>query len=234
MQKILDKINWIPVSNDTIHNNLIRQIDKRAFMTLCYLLILCHDEDYTITTIKSIQHTMKIKDNSTIRKLLKLLEEKELIKFKKCEDIFKYKYTDNIEIIVLYKEYALSNGFERIPTDIFKKYIYKIGYNGWALFCALAVYNNYNEGYAYPTYIKLQENLKMSPNTLKKTILNLCKYELITLIHNNKVWMYYDINDNLIFRYENNRYIVNYMYYDELWINYVKVDIKKIKSKNAV
>lgn len=102
------------------------------------------------------------------------------------------------------------------------------------MLCALAVYNNYNEGYAYPTYIKLQENLKMSPNTLKKTILNLCKYELITLIHNNKVWMYYDINDNLIFRYENNRYIVNYMYYDELWINYVKVDIKKIKSKNAV
>ena len=201
-------------------------------MTLCYLLIICHDEDYTITTIKSIQNIMRIKDNSTIRKLLKTLEDKELIKFDKDVDILKYKYTNNLKIVVLYKEYALNHkkGFEMIPTDIFKKYIYKIGYNGWALLCALAVYNNYNEGYAFPTYIKLQDNLKMSPNTLKNNIMILCKHELITLLHNNKIWEYYDSNDNLIFRYENNKYIVNYMYYDMLWLKY----IKQIKNKDII
>lgn len=234
MQKIIEKVNWIPIANDTVHKGVIRIIDKRAFATLSYLLIICHDEDYAITTIKTIQQIMKIKENRTIRKILKTLEDVKYINFDKEVDILKYKYTDVLKINILYKKYALenNNGFEMIPTDLFKKYIYNIDHNGWSLLCTLAIYNNYNDRCAYPSYSTLQDNLKMSAETLNKTILLLCKNKLLELVNKNKkIYTYEDENGNILYRFTNNKYYVTYMYEDELWVNYIN-QLHRNKNNN--
>jgi len=220
----LDRINWIPVKNTTITNGIVRDIGKQTFTTLCYLMIQCHEDNYVITTMKSVQQYLGYKENRTIKKIFKCLEDNQFIRYEDDTgiDIYKYGYTNNIKIFVDYKQNALDElGYEMIPIDLFTKYYEIIGDSGWALLCSLAILNNFKDQCAYPSFEYLCSGLRLSATTLKESIDVLCKNKLISIKDkDDTIYSYEDSNGNIFYKYSRNKYYVRYIYEDPLWVNY--------------
>lgn len=218
---ILTKTTWIPISNESIYNNLIRQIGKKGFSTLCFLMILSQNENTILTTIKLLQQSLNIKKNNDMRNILEILQKNNLISFVPNNiNIQKHKYTDSLTIHINYKEnFNYKKGYEMIPVELFHKYYKTIGYNGWSILCTLAIYNNYEYGYSFPSYFRLQENLKMSPTTLNKYINILIDQNLIKV--NPSKNYEFEINNFNTSRFSTNQYIVKYMY-EKIWLDYIK------------
>ncbi len=172
--------------------------------------------------MKDIQGAVDIKDARTIKSTLNILIDNNYISIENNDalniNILKCNKNEHITFFLNYRQEALDNKeFERMPVDIFNKYIHKINCPSWCLLCTLAVYNNKRCGYAFPKYEHLQNILGISSQSLKDYIDTLITHKLIRL--NQDKGTLYEYGDG-IWRFHRNNYYLTYNS-EKVWQDYI-------------
>lgn len=210
MAKIIKNDPWIPIANDLILKEM-RIIGTKGFFILCHLLIHAQQNyDYYITDLEEIRQMSRVKDIRTVKKYVKLLIEYKYITISK--DIDSINKHVKINIKILYRNKILKNGYYfQVPIELFVKNFKQIKDIGWALLCNLIFYYNMEYGYAFPSYNTLQGNLLVSSKTVSKYINILIKNKLIYLRKQEKSYFMLDENDNEVWKWSHNKYVVKYL-----------------------
>lgn len=166
---------------------------------------------YTKTTIGIIIEQTKLNIDQIRDSLISLQNRKIIL----CRgDLNKSKRNDKLELVVGYNLDEYYHGikeFVYIPLDFVNIVLPTITSNEWYIYCALALYYNFEYNYAFPSINILEKKLNISHSTISKTIQTLSehKYNLIEV----EKFMHNDSFKNNIYRirlFQRLEYCVNY------------------------
>lgn len=173
----IDYTKFIKLKDD------VEKYTPNEWYLMWYLMSKGFYNDYYLETSIGFIMTYTKLNIDQIKENLISLQNKKVILYK--GEVEKLKRNDVLELVIGYNldEYYNSgtNKFKRIPKDFISVVLSKVNANEWYLYCILALYYSFEDGYAYPTIEKLEKRYGLADKTIIKSIkaLKEHKYNLI-------------------------------------------------------